>query len=284
VTTPQSTPDTARDTTQRNSVPDSDALLPLRQLATQIAIDAGAYLLAGIDNENITVDTKSTGTDMVSEMDRGAEALIVKAILAARPNDALLGEEGTSRPGTTGYRWVIDPLDGTTNFLYRHPLWSVSIGVEYEGVPVVGVVNAPMLNMLFSAHTGGGATRNDTRLQVGSCESLGFALVGTGFGYQPEMRKWQGEIVHALLPIVRDLRRGGSAAIDLCFVAAGNYDGYYERNLNPWDACAGTVIVREAGGIATNLTGGEPDLAMTIAGNPYVHESLQAQLQKLITE
>jgi myo-inositol-1(or 4)-monophosphatase len=269
-------------TTQQHPGPRPEDLQQLRQLAVEIAADAGAYLLSGIDNENIAVDTKSTGTDMVSEMDRGAEERIVQAILTARPDDGLLGEEGTSRPGTTGYRWVIDPLDGTTNYLYRHPLWSVSIGVEYHGEAVVGAVNAPMLDMLFSAHTGGGSTRNNTRLTVGSCENLGFALVGTGFGYQPEMREWQGGIVHALLPMVRDVRRGGSAALDLCFVAAGNYDGYYERNLNPWDACAGTVIVREAGGVATNMTGGNPDLDMTIAGNPYVHGSLQAQLQKLL--
>jgi myo-inositol-1(or 4)-monophosphatase len=202
----------------------------IRSLAEEIAREAGAFLLAGIDKENIEVDTKSTGTDMVSEMDRGAERLIVDAILATRPHDGLLGEEGASSAGTSGYRWVIDPLDGTTNYLYRHPLWSVSIGVEFEGVPVVGVVNGPMLQSLFSAHTGGGATRNGTPLHVGSCDDLGFALVGTGFGYKPEMREWQGQILHVLLPEVRDVRRGGSAALDLCFVGAGNYDGYYERN------------------------------------------------------
>jgi myo-inositol-1(or 4)-monophosphatase len=262
----------------------ADELQAIRSLAEEIAIAAGAFLLAGIDNEDIEVDTKSTGTDMVSEMDRGAERMIVDAILAARPNDGLLGEEGASSAGTSGFRWVIDPLDGTTNYLYRHPLWSVSIGVEYHGVPVVGVVNAPMLQSIFSAHTDGGATRNGTLLHVGTCSDLGMALVGTGFGYKPEMRDWQGQILHTLLPQVRDIRRCGSAAIDLCFVAAGNYDGYYERNLNPWDACAGTIIVREAGGVATSLRGSEPDLGMTIAGNPYVHEALQARLQKLIGE
>jgi myo-inositol-1(or 4)-monophosphatase len=264
--------------------PETMELLDIRLLAEEIAVATGAFLLAGIDNENIEVDTKSTGTDMVSEMDRGAERMIVDAILAARPNDGLLGEEGASSPGTSGYRWVIDPLDGTTNYLYRHPLWSVSIGVEFNGTPVVGVVCGPMLHSLFSAHTGGGSTRNGTPLHVGSCDDLGFALVGTGFGYQPEMREWQGQILHALLPQLRDVRRGGSAALDLCFVAAGNYDGYYERNLNPWDSCAGSVIVREAGGLATSLHGIEPDLGMTIAGNSYVHGALRSRLQTLVVD
>jgi myo-inositol-1(or 4)-monophosphatase len=264
--------------------PEAKELLDIRSLAEEIATATGAFLLAGIDNENIAVDTKSTGTDMVSEMDRGAERMIVDAILAVRPHDGLLGEEGASSPGSSGYRWVIDPLDGTTNYLYRHPLWSVSIGVEFNGVPVVGVVNGPMLQSMFSAHTGGGSTRNGAPLYVGSCDDLGFALIGTGFGYKPEMREWQGQILHALLPHVRDVRRGGSAALDLCFVAAGNYDGYYERNLNPWDACAGSVIVREAGGLATSLNGIEPDVGMTIAGNSYVHGALRSRLQTLVAD
>lgn len=262
--------------------PDPAELRQLRTLAEKIATVAGHFLLAGLLHKRIEVDTKSTGTDMVTEMDRGAELRIVEAILDARPDDGLLGEEGAQRTTSTGYRWVIDPLDGTTNYLYRHPMWAVSIGIEYDGHPVVGVVHAPMINMLFSAHTKGGATRNADPIMVGDCHDLGHALVGTGFGYKPEMRTWQGGILQSLLPQVRDVRRGGSAAIDLCFVAAGLLDGYYERNLNPWDSCAGAVIVREAGGIATSLHAEEPDVGMTIAGNEFVHNALRTRLRDLV--
>lgn len=268
----------------KSSTPDPIELQQLRLLAEEIATVAGNFLLSGFAQERISVGTKSTGTDMVTEMDRGAEKLIVDAILASRPDDGLLGEEGAQRESATGFRWVIDPLDGTTNYLYRHPFWSVSIGIEHRGRPVVGAVKAPMLDMLFSAHSDGGATRNGSAIHVGSCNDLGYALIGTGFGYEPEMREWQGGILHTLLPQVRDVRRGGSAAIDLCFVAAGHYDGYYECNLNPWDGCAGTVVVREAGGIATSLRGNEPDSGMTIAGNEFVHDALRTRLRTLIND
>lgn len=264
------------------SVSDPQELRELRQLAERIATEAGNFLVAGLNQNRIAIDTKSTGTDMVTEMDRGAEKLIVDAILTTRPDDGLLGEEGAQRKGSSGFRWVVDPLDGTTNYLYRHPMWSVSIGLEFNGRPVVGAVCAPMLQSLFSAHSNGGATNNGSPIHVGDCSDLGHALVGTGFGYKPEMREWQGGILHSLLPQVRDVRRGGSAALDLCYVAAGHFDGYYERNLNPWDACAGTVIVREAGGRATSLRGLEPDVGMTIAGNEFVHDALQSRLRNLV--
>jgi myo-inositol-1(or 4)-monophosphatase len=257
-------------------VPSLDVLLPeLRDLAVRLAKEAGAFLRSGLDQPRERIDTKSTGTDMVSEMDRGAERLIVEGIRARRPNDGLLGEEGTSSEGTTGFRWVIDPLDGTTNYLYGHPLWCVSIGIEFNGRPVVGVVDAPMLGETFVGADGLGASVNERSLSVSTCDDLGFALIGTGFGYAPERRAEQGVVVARFVPLVRDLRRGGSAALDLCYVAAGRLDGYYERGLNPWDACAGSVIVREAGGVATGLNTVEPNVEMTIAGNAFVHGALR---------
>jgi myo-inositol-1(or 4)-monophosphatase len=261
---------------------DESELRALREMAERIATTAGEFLLDGLHRDREQVDTKSSGTDMVSEMDRGAEHLIVEAILRERPDDGLLGEEGTERPGSTGLTWVIDPLDGTTNYLYAFPLWSVSIGVTFHGVPVAGAVAAPQLNMLFSAHSNGGATNNGRAISVGSCNDLGLALVATGFGYDAAVRERQGAIVHALLPRVRDLRRGGSAAIDLCFAASGFVDAYFERGLNPWDAAAGTCIAREAGAVVTSLHGAQPDRAMTIAANPYVHGRLREILRDLV--
>lgn len=258
--------------------PSNDLLLELRDLAVRIAGDTGRFLRAGLDQPREAVETKSSGTDMVSEMDRGAERLIVDAIHSQRPDDGILGEEGTETNGTSGFRWVIDPLDGTTNYLYRQPMWCVSIGIEFAGRPVVGVVEAPMQEETFVGVEGMGAYVNDKQLQVGKCEQLGLALIGTGFGYSPERRAQQGAVFATTIPIVRDIRRGGSAAIDLSYVAAGRLDGYYEIGLNPWDACAGTVIIREAGGLATGLTDDEPNANMTIAGNPFVHGALQALL------
>ncbi len=261
-------------------MPSLDVLLPeLRDLAIRLAKEAGAFLRDGLDRPRERVDTKSSGTDMVSEMDRGAERRIVEGIRAHRPNDGLLGEEGATSDGTTGLRWVIDPLDGTTNYLYGHPLWCVSIGIEFHGRPVVGVVEAPMTVETFVGVDGQGATVNGRPLAVGTCGDLGFALVGTGFGYAPERRAEQGAVVARFLPMIRDLRRGGSAALDLCYVAAGRLDGYYERGLNPWDACAGSVIVREAGGAASGLNSVEPNVEMTIAGNAFVHAALRELLR-----
>lgn len=247
----------------------------LLDLATRVAAQAGAFLLAGVEKPRSAVETKSTGTDMVSEMDRGAERLIVDGILAERPDDGFLGEEGASRAGTSGVRWIIDPLDGTTNYLYGHPLWSVSIGVEVDGVMTVGVVEAPTLAETFTATLGGGASRNGRPIRVGSGAAFDNALIGTGFSYDPATRARQGVVVAALAPIVRDVRRGGSAALDLAFVACGRLDGYYERGLNTWDLAAGVLMVQEAGGVATG-TGEEPaSVEMCITGNPVIHGLLR---------
>lgn len=227
---------------------DGGVLAELRQLATDIAAEAAALLSGALHDERTHVSTKSTGTDMVTEMDRASEALIVSRIVAARPDDGILGEEGADRAGTSGVRWVIDPLDGTTNYLYRLPGWNVSIGVEVDGEPAVGVVVVPGFGDTFSAATGLGATCNGVSLERrDSGPPLGEALVGTGFSYEPAVRALQAEHLVSLLPRVRDVRRYGAAAADLCAVAAGRLDAYYEAGLAPWDRCAGTVVAREAG-------------------------------------
>ena len=258
----------------------SDLHDQLLDLATRLAASAGAFLLAGIDQPRESIETKSSGTDMVSEMDRGAERRIVEGILAERPDDGVLGEEGTSRAGTTGIRWIIDPLDGTTNYLYGHPLWSVSIGVEVDGAMAVGVIEAPTLGETFTAVLGRGAARNGVPIAVGQASAFDAALIGTGFSYSPATRARQGAVIAELAPIVRDIRRGGSAALDLAFTACGRLDGYFERGLNPWDIAAGALLVQEAGGIVTGACAGEPaSVDMCIAANPAIHALLRAQIE-----
>jgi len=215
------------------------------------------------------VDTKSSPTDMVSEADRAAEAAIVEMLIAERPDDALLSEEGAGGAGTSGRRWVVDPLDGTTNYLYRFPSWAVSVALEDDEGALAGVVHDPLTGETFRAERGGGAQLDGEPIHVNDLDRLDRALVGTGFGYDPDVRKGQAEVLLAAIPHVRDIRRAGAAALDLCSVAAGRLDGYYERGLNHWDWAAGALIVREAGGEVLPLEGGRPGMAA--AGPRLVH-------------
>lgn len=233
------------------STPDLDELLGL---AAELARAAGDVLLDGQATVRTVVETKSTRTDMVTEMDRASEALIAEGLRTARPHDGMLGEEGTAEPGTTGVQWVVDPLDGTTNYLYGFPSWAVSIGAEVDGVPSVGVVFDPVHNELFTATRGGGAFLNGEPLKVAGAPDLATSLVGTGFSYDALNRRRQAEELAFVLPVVRDVRRAGSAATDMCWVAAGRLDAYYERGVQPWDVSAGTVIATEAGALVGRLS------------------------------
>lgn len=218
--------------------------------AWQAAMTAGGFL----QHERpatLAVQTKSSATDAVSQMDRGAEQRIVEAVLTSWPDDAILGEEGGERAGTSGIRWVIDPLDGTVNYLARIPNWAVSIAVEAEGVARCGVVVAPALDEAYLAIRGQGAwTIHDATavpIRAGGEQDLGLALIATGFSYDAGRRSVQGLQAAALLPKVRDLRRLGAAALDLCWTACGRLDGFYEAGLSPWDIAAGALIAQEAG-------------------------------------
>ena len=244
--------------------PDSPAPDPheLGALASAIAREAGALLLDGFEGTR-TVDAKSTPTDVVTEMDRAAEALIVRRILAARPGDGLLGEEGAARPGSTGVRWVIDPLDGTVNYLYRRPDFGVAIGVEVAGAVVAGAVFAPARDELFAAVRGAGATLNGQPIHPSGETRLAHALCGTGFAYDADARRAQGTLLAGLIGEVRDVRRAGSAALDLCAVACGRLDAYYERGLQPWDGAAASLIVSESGARFDTL----PDRALPGPGD-----------------
>lgn len=229
--------------------PGGDPLLDeLADVAREAAGRAAAVLVAGLEDGPRQVQTKSSATDMVSAVDRDAEAAVAEVVARRRPDDALLGEEGGSREGTTGVRWVVDPLDGTTNYLFGVPHYSVSVAAEIDGVGVVGVVHDPSRHETWAAVADRPARRNGRPWQLASDRStVDTALVSTGFGYSAARRAWQGQVAARVLPQVRDLRRFGSAALDLCWVAGGRVDAYYEWGLHAWDFSAGRVICTQAG-------------------------------------
>lgn len=259
--------------------PDPDALLAL---ASAVAREAGELLLRLREVARTDVATKSSATDMVSDADRASERLIVERVLTARPGDAFLGEEGGERASTDGsrVRWVVDPLDGTTNYLYGQAAFCVSIGVEVDGAGVVGVVYDPSHDELFAAVAGGGATLNGAAIRVGDHPNLATALLGTGFNYSAQERAAQGRVIAHVLPRVRDIRRRGAAALDLCWVACGRLDAYFERGLQAWDMAAGDLIVREAGGVTAAIDGGPAVPGSMLAAAPALAAPLAVLLQE----
>jgi myo-inositol-1(or 4)-monophosphatase len=247
----------------------------LLDLAVELAHHAGRLLLDQAPERADDVTTKSSRTDMVTAVDRASEALIVGRLAEARPDDGVLGEEGSSREGTSGVRWIIDPLDGTTNYLYGFPLFAVSIAVEVGGHVEAGVVAHPSLKETFTARLGGGAFCNGVPIAVSGKDDLSTALIGTGFGYDPERRREQARCLEVILPSVRDIRRGGAASIDLCWVACGRLDGYYEAGLAPWDVAAGDLIAREAGAATSDFEGGPVRPGSVIAASPAIALALR---------
>lgn len=271
----------------------------LLDLACSAAL-AAAGLLGSQRGRPEVVQTKSSPTDVVTQMDRAAEQLIRELILARRPGDAILGEEGgqvgaaghTGQAGDgSGVRWIVDPLDGTVNYLYGLPDWSVSIAAEVNGTVVAGAVCVPHRDSLYSAVLGGGGwlrpvagTAAPRRLSCNPDVPLSEALVATGFGYAAARRRVQGRVVSAVLPRVRDIRRGGSCAVDLCSLAGGQLDGYYERGVQYWDIAAGGLIAAEAGAQVAGLSGRPPGPSMTVAGAPGVFSELHDLLVSLDAE
>ncbi|WP_149262290.1 inositol monophosphatase family protein [Actinomadura sp. K4S16] len=258
----------------------------LLELAAATAREAGRMLVdkrpaGGPD----VVQTKSSPTDVVTQMDRAAERLIIERIRAVRPGDGFLGEEGGTQDGASGVRWVVDPIDGTVNYLYDLPDWAVSIAAEVDGEAVAGVVEIPRRGETYTAVRGGGAlqhTRSGAReLRVNADVPLGRALVSTGFGYDAGRRARQAEVLTGVLPSIRDIRRGGSCCVDLCSLAAGRADAYYERGVQAWDIAAGGLIVREAGGRVEGLHGAAPGPELTIAAGPGTFEALHDLLAPL---
>ena len=250
-------------------------LVELRTLCERLATEAGVIARGGratiSANRSFDRSTKSSTTDVVTEYDRAAEAHIVDELRRRRPHDAIIGEEGTDDDGTSGYAWFIDPIDGTTNFVYDQPSWSCSVAVAHDGHMVAGAVFVPPLDELYSAATGAGSTRNGETIRVSGATDLSLALVGTGFSYDPATRRRQATVVAGLIDQVRDIRRLGSAAVDLCMVACGRLDVYFERHLNSWDAAAGELIAREAGATTSDFRGGPARPAELLATTPALH-------------
>jgi len=259
----------------------------LPDLVRAIALEAGE-LAALRRREGVEVAaTKSSIVDVVTAADREVEELIRARIAAARPQDAVLGEEGGATGGTSGLTWVVDPIDGTVNYLYGIPHYAVSIAVVEGGAdpadwePLAGAVFNPAIGELYTATRGAGAFLGDTRIRVADPVPLEQALIGTGFAYDAALRGEQGAVVARLLPNVRDIRRHGTASLDLTGVAAGRLNAYYERTLNPWDHGAGELIAREAGAVVAGLGGARPSRAFLIAGHPDVAGPLEELLVSL---
>ncbi|HEX9066039.1 MAG TPA: inositol monophosphatase family protein [Streptosporangiaceae bacterium] len=277
----------------------------LLALAGQVAMAAGE-MLASQHGRPAVVGTKSSPTDVVTELDQAAERLIRDRIVVARPDDAILGEEGGQTGGDAPVRWIVDPLDGTVNYLYGLPDWAVSIAAEADGQVLAGAVCVPRRDALYGAALGSGAWQasladapavlaailaggaDDVPVSAGArplaCTAgvtLERALVATGFGYQRARRVIQGQVVSAVLPLVRDIRRGGACAVDLCSLAAGNIDAYYERGVQYWDIAAGSLIAREAGAEVAGLAGRPPGPELTIAAGPGLFGELEGLLGRL---
>ena len=277
----------------------------LLELAAHAARRAGSLLVEGrpADGPQV-VETKSSPTDVVTAMDTAAERSIVETIRARRPADAILAEEGSTADGADGVeggasvRWVIDPLDGTTNYLYGLPEWAVSIAAEVRGQfgedsrrssnidppqtrAVAGVVYVASRGEMFTAVRGQGARCNGELIRCAAATPLERALVATGFDYDRDFRAHQGEVVRGVLPAVRDLRRGGCCSADLCSVAAGRVDAFYERARQPWDIAAGALIAHEAGARVGGPGGAAPDERLVLAAQPALFDPLQDLLVSL---
>ncbi|MGK5555350.1 inositol monophosphatase family protein [Actinomadura kijaniata] len=258
----------------------------LLELALATARETGRML---VDKRPATgpdvVRTKSSPTDVVTQMDRAAEEMVLQRIGAARPGDAFLGEEGGTQDGDGPVRWIVDPIDGTVNYLYDLPDWAVSIAAQVDGVTVAGVVDMPRRGETYTAVRGGGAllhTASGTReLRVNADVPLERALVATGFGYDARRRARQAEVLTGVLPNVRDIRRGGSCCADLCALAAGRVDAYYERGVQAWDVAAGALIVEEAGGRVAGLDGAPVSPDFALAAGPGTFEALHDLLLPL---
>jgi myo-inositol-1(or 4)-monophosphatase len=225
----------------------------LLELAEKIAKKAGELLMSR--PTNFELDQKSGVLDFATQMDHESEKLIVSEILSARPNDSIIGEEGANRKGSSGYTWVIDPIDGTVNYLYGIPGWCISIAVKDNDGYLVGVVHAPSFAMTWSARRGGGATCNGKPLRCNEPVELNRALIATGFAYDIERRKPQAKFIAELLPQIRDVRRMGACAVDICMVASGSVDAHFEAGVNEWDYAAAGLIASEAGAKFSYLKG-----------------------------
>lgn len=246
----------------------------LLDLARKVGSDAAAFLMER--PLAFEIEEKSTAIDIVTQMDKEAEKFIVESLLTARPDDGMIGEEGAAIESKSGITWVIDPLDGTVNYFYGLPGWNVSIAAKDKDGSVVGVVSAPTINSTWWASRGEGAFYNGKKIKVNNPVEFDRALIGTGFQYDVSHRIRQIENVSRMLPLVRDIRRNGAAAVDICHVAMGALDGYYEAGLKEWDWAAGALVATEAG--ATFKHYGQGPMRISMAAGPSLHSQLEAHL------
>ena len=269
--------------------------MELMRVAERVARQAGALIHDDRPERVAVARTKSSPQDVVTAMDYASEELTRRRLAELRPEDGVLGEERGTTSGSSPVTWVVDPIDGTVNYLYGQPAYAVSIAAvtcPAGQVPEpanwtvwASCVHAPALGLTYTAALGHGAWRDGVALQVGpGRDELSDALVGTGFGYRARRRAAQGAVAAALLPRVRDIRRIGSAALDLCSVAARTLDAYYERGLQPWDLAGGALVVTEAGGIVVGLRGKRAGGAMTVAGPAGLVRRLTAVLEELAAD
>jgi myo-inositol-1(or 4)-monophosphatase len=271
------------------TLPEGCDLGDLERLCVEFAVEAGRFIRDERPPRMGVAATKSTETDVVTVMDQRSEELLRRLIHAARPDDGILGEEGADVTGTSGLTWVVDPIDGTVNYLYEVPAYAVSVAVvvgdpTVQGGwrPVAGAISDPCRGLVHHARRGGGAwTRPEepgdgaqVRLTVSAEDRIGRTLLATGFGYAPEVRARQAEVMRRVLPVVRDIRRIGSAALDLVRVADGTVDAYAESGINAWDLAAGWVIVEEAGGVVVGQDDA-PGKALTVAAGPALVEQVR---------
>ena len=259
----------------------------MASLERRVAVDAAraaGQLLHREHPRTRQVSFKGTSTNLVTEMDGRAEALVVAALLAQFPDDGILAEEGSARPGRSGRRWVIDPLDGTTNYAHGLPIYSVGIGLERNGVVELGVVYDPSRDELFVGERGAGATLNDARLSVSATTALDVSLLVTGFPYDIRSNPDNNLKEYATFAVrTRAVRRLGSALLDVAYVAAGRFDGFWELGLSPWDVVASSILLEEAGGRITDLRGGPLDInrPRVVASNGNIHDEMLAVLKEI---
>jgi myo-inositol-1(or 4)-monophosphatase len=247
----------------------------LLELAVSLARDAGALLLERFEGgRERSLASKSSPTDLVSEADLASERLIRERLAQARPADAFLGEEGGGRDGSSGLTWVVDPLDGTVNFLFSIPQWCVSVAIQDDDGPLAGAIFDPCRDELFSATRDGHPMLNGKPIKASDRAELASAMVATGLAYEAYVRAAQAEVLVRVVPRVRDIRRFGSAALDLAWTAAGRYDAYFERSVKPWDIAAGTLLCERAGLTVLELPP-HPDLPYgVLAAAPAIAQPL----------
>ena len=258
----------------------------LEAVAIDIVRAAGALLINRPEAMSFT--TKSSEVDVVTEMDKASEELVKGYLATHRPGDGLLGEEGAQVKSSTGITWIVDPIDGTVNYLYQLPGWNISIAAQHEGVTIAGAVFAPLFGggALWSAHHGGGAwirwgDSEPVPIRANANVPLHRALLATGFSYSTSTRVRQGARFAKMIGEVRDIRRMGAAAVDLCLVATGLVDGYFEEELAPWDLAAGELIATEAGAVVTNGRGGPAGREMAVAAHPSLHIQILELLHRV---